>query len=47
MPVHSYYITSIIIADEIAMKSEFHGSQKMNLNDFYFFVLSAKAPVFI
>lgn len=29
------------------MKSDFHGPEKMNLNDFYFFVLSAKAPVFI
>lgn len=42
MPVHSHYITSVIIVDEIAMKSDFHGPPRMNLNDFYFF-----APVFI
>lgn len=27
------------------MKSDFHGPQRMNLNDFYFFVLSAKADI--
>lgn len=29
------------------MKSDFHGHQKMDLKDFNFFIVSAKAPIFI